>query len=139
MNKVMSLSESPCAGCMYYLKVAAKDETQLTIHAQSRFIEIELKENTPLSDMLTANEVNKYLITSAAGKQLFVNIQISSGDLKVQLSDFGSVSVKKQNQKGSSNIHISVPPKDLRSNSSAEPTLNAFQFSNSFAHLHLTV
>lgn len=42
-----------------------------------------MKENTPLTDVLAPSELNKYLITSVPDKELIINIQITSGDLKV--------------------------------------------------------
>jgi len=99
-----------------------------------------MKENTPLTDVLAAAELNKYLITSVADKQLIINIQIMSGDLKVEISDLSSISIKKQNKKGTNNIHISIPPKDLQKpKNEATTTVSSFQFSANFVHLHLTV
>lgn len=39
----MALSEKPCANCMFYVKVTAAEVSEVSIHAQSKFIEIEMK------------------------------------------------------------------------------------------------
>jgi len=55
--------------------------------------------------------MNKYLITGVQDKELNINIQILSGDIKVQINDFDSTALTKMSKKGSSNIHITIPPK----------------------------
>jgi hypothetical protein len=88
---------------------------------------------------LAANGLNKYQITGVFGKEVIINIQITSGDLKVELNDFDTVSITKQNAKGSTNLHIVVPTKDLANKQPPVPSFaNSFGLSN-FTHLHLSV
>lgn len=51
----MAISEPPCQSCMLFIKIQAKEETELSLHSQSRYIEIELKESSPLADVLAPN------------------------------------------------------------------------------------
>jgi hypothetical protein len=89
---------------------------------------------------LSANEQNRYTITGTRDEEIIINIQIISGDLKVGVHDFEKVDLIKTNTKGSKNIHITVPPKDL---TAAEKELGVTHMSSfgmsSFVHLHVTI
>ena len=145
-SKIMAFEDKPCASCMLYVKVYSREEVQLSIHAQSIYAQIDLKEGQPLTDVVAANETNRYIITSTKNKEVILNIHIISGNVKVELSDYLRVSVTKENTHGNSNIHIVVPSKDLKTEK-AEKTdsvapipyyMSAFAMSN-FVNLHLTV
>jgi hypothetical protein len=55
--------------------------------------------------------MNKYLITGVQDKEVNINIQIVSGDIKVQINDFDSTALTKISKKGNNNIHIMIPSK----------------------------
>jgi hypothetical protein len=144
-EKILSITEKPCTSCMLYVKISAEDETQLSLHAQSSYAQVDLKEGQPITDIVGPKEVNRYMITSSKNKEVIVNIHIMRGNVKVQLFDFGRVSVTKENAKGSTNIQIVVPSQDLKSEeqkkdlkTAVTPYYSAFSLS-SFVSLHLTV
>lgn len=69
-----------------------------------------------------------------------MNVQVTSGDVKVAVKDFEKIDIVKSNAKGSKNVHITVPPKDM-SNQAKElgsTHMSSFGLSN-FVHLHITV
>lgn len=72
---------------------------------------------------------------------MLINIQITSGDLKVEVNDYAGIAIKKENKKGVNNIHIAIPPKDLKKTkaTTAVASLSSFQFSANFVHLHLSI
>ncbi len=45
---------------------------------------------------------------------MIINIQILSGNIRVEVHDFAQVNITKSNTGGSKNIHIVVPPKNLK-------------------------
>lgn len=93
-----------------------------------------------VSDSLTPNEQNRYTITGTRDEEIIINIQILSGDLKVGVHDFEKVDLTKTNPKGTKNIHITIPPKDLVPVEKELGTthMSSFGLSN-FIHLHLTI
>lgn len=112
-NKVITLAEKPCPKCILLIKITAKEAIEIVLHTQSKFTELELTAGSIVSDSLTPNEQNRYTITGTKDEEIIINIQIISGDLKVGVHDFEKVDLIKTNPKGSKNIHITVPPKDL--------------------------
>lgn len=93
-----------------------------------------------VSDSLSANDQNRYTITDTRDEEIIINIQILSGDIKVGVHDFEKVDLTKTNPKGSKNIHITVPPKDLTPAEKELGTthMSSFGMSN-FVHLHVTI
>jgi hypothetical protein len=67
-------------------------------------------------------------------------VQVTSGDVKVSVKDFEKIDIAKSNQKGSKNVHITVPPKDMSKESRelGSTHMSSFGLSN-FVHLHITV
>ena len=58
-------------------------------------------------------EENRYTLTGTKNEEIVINVQIISGDIKVDVHDFEKISITKSNKPGSKNIHIVIPPKDL--------------------------
>lgn len=84
------------------------------MHAQSSYAQVDLKEGQPLTDVLGAKQINRYLITGTKTKEIIINVNIVSGNLKVELYNYGKVNFSKENPKGSNNIHIVIPSADLK-------------------------
>lgn len=110
------------------------------IHAQSKYAEIELTENKALSDSLAPNEENRYTLTGTKNEEIVINIQLISGNLKVEVHDFEQIDLKKSNAAGAKNLHIVIPPKDMvkAKKEAGAVSMTAFTMS-SFVHLHLVV
>lgn len=49
---------------------------------------MELTENQSLSDSLQVGEENRYTLTATKNEEIIINIQIFSGNLKVDVHDF---------------------------------------------------
>lgn len=110
------------------------------IHAQSKYAEIELTENKALSDSLAPNEENRYTLTGTKNEEIVINIQVISGNVKIEIHDFEKIDLRKSNAAGSKNIHIVIPPKDMVKDKmeAGAVSMTAFTMS-SFVHLHLVV
>ncbi len=61
--------------------------------------------------------------------------------MKVEVNDYVGIAIKKENKKSVKNIHIAIPPKDLKKTKATTlaSSLNPFQFSSNFVHLHLSI
>lgn len=53
---------------MYFVKITSEAESDLTLHAQSSYAQVELKEKQPMTDSLAAKEMNRYSIISTKNK-----------------------------------------------------------------------
>lgn len=65
-----------------------------------------------LTDEVENGTTNKYTITAVRTQELSLNIQIMHGDIEVTINDYSGVSITKKNDKGSSHILITIPPKN---------------------------
>ena len=81
--------------------------------AQSSFAQVDLKEGQPLTDVVGVKQVNRYLITGTKNKEIIINVNINSGNLKVEVYNYGKVNFSNENPKGSNNMHIVIPSADL--------------------------
>ena len=80
---------------MMYVKISASDETNLSLHAESSYSQVDLKERKALTDVVQQKEINRYLITSVRNKEIIINIHILSGNIKVGVFDYYKLSVSK--------------------------------------------
>ena len=56
------------------------------------------------------------------------------------VKDFQKIDIVKSNQKGSKNVHITVPPKDMSNEGKELGSTHMSSFGlSSFVHLHITV
>lgn len=78
---------------MLYIKISSAEETQLSLHAQSSFAQVDLKEGQPLTDVVGAKQVNRYLITGTKNKEIIINVNIISGNVKVELYNYGKINL----------------------------------------------
>ena len=111
-NKIMAITEQPCFECILFVKVYAQEESQISIHAQSSYAEVEIKEGQPLTDTVDANQSNRYGLTRNKNRETILNIHVISGKIQAQLYDYESLSLTQNNEKGDKNIHIVIPSKD---------------------------
>ena len=87
--------------------------------------------------------MNRYLITGTKNKEIIINLNIVSGNVKVELYNYGKLNLTKENPKGSNNIHIVIPSADLKEEEKEKdvrpiPYLGAYSLSN-FANVHVVV
>jgi len=127
---------------MLYIKVTSAEEVQLSMHAQSSFAQVDLKEGQPLTDVVGVKQMNRYLITGTKNKEIIINVNIISGNIKVEVVNYGKINFSKENAKGTNNIHIVIPSEDLNEDKEKDakpvPYLGAYALS-SFTNLHVTV
>jgi DNA polymerase III sliding clamp (beta) subunit (PCNA family) len=69
-----------------------------------------------MSEDLDRSAQHRYTVTGSREKDILINIQITSGNLRVRATDFGAIDVTETNMPGSRNIHITVPAKSLAKN-----------------------
>lgn len=58
--KTSSFEEQFCADCIYLFKFSTVEPSELNFHLQSKFTELQLKENNIISDFLNEGQTNKY-------------------------------------------------------------------------------
>jgi hypothetical protein len=122
------------------LKITSDEPSKIDLHVQSKYTEVELAENKPLSDSLQPNEDNRYTLTGTKNEEIIINIQIISGNIKVEAHDFEKIDLTKTNAAGSKNIHFTIPPKDLaKENKQLGSTYMTSFGMSSFTHLHLII
>lgn len=139
-DKVTTVDGEPCNKCTLLVKITADEPSKIDLHVQSKYTEVELAENKPLSDALEAGEENRYTLTGTKNEEIVINVQVLSGNIKVAVHDFEKIDINKSNAANSKNIHIVIPPKDLvrESKQLGQTYMTSFGLS-SFTHLHLVV
>lgn len=139
-DKMTTFGQEPCEKCILFIKVNSPEASELNFHVQSKYAETELIENQMFTDELEGKGENKYRLTTIKNEEIILNIQITHGDISVNILDFNGVNLTKTNVKGSSNIHITIPPKEAQKQErKMGTTFLGFYDYSTFNSLHMTI